>query len=139
MALMPRRVKYRKAQRKRMRGKAWRGNAVAFGEYGLQALDHAWLTAQQIESARVTASRNMGTAGRYWVRIFPCKPISGKPAETRMGKGKGEVEYWAAPVKPGQVLFEVGGVPEDAARETFRLQSGKLPIRVRMIQRKVRT
>jgi large subunit ribosomal protein L16 len=139
MALMPRRVKYRKAQRKRLRGKAWRGNAVAFGEYGLQALEHAWLTAQQIEAARVAASRHLATAGRYWVRIFPYKPVSGKPAETRMGKGKGEVEYWAAPVKPGQVLFEIGGVPEDAARETFRLQSGKLPIRVRMIRRKVRT
>ena len=87
----------------------------------------------------MTASRHLGMTGRYWIRIFPCKPISGKPAETRMGKGKGEVEYWAAPVKPGQILFEVGGVPEDAARETFRLQSGKLPIRVRMIRRKVRT
>jgi large subunit ribosomal protein L16 len=133
---MPKRVRFRKAQRGRIRGNATRGNRVAFGDYGLQALERGWVTAQQIEAARVSASRFLGTDGKYWIRIFPHKPVSKKPAETRQGKGKGEVEYWTAVVKPGAVLFEVGGVPEEVAREVFRRQAGKLSVRVKMIGRR---
>lgn len=136
MPLMPKRVKFRKTQRGRIRGRATRGNQVAFGDYGLQSLERGWVTAQQIEAARVTASRYLGLEGKYWIRIFPHKSVSGKPAETRMGKGKGEVEFWAAVVKPGTVLFEVGGVPEPVAREVFRRQAGKFSVRVKMIRRR---
>jgi len=133
---MPKRVKFRKTQRGRIRGNATRGNQVSFGEFGLQALERGWVTAQQIEAARVACSRYVGTDGKYWIRIFPHKSVSKKPAETRMGKGKGEVALWAAVVKPGTVLFEVGGVPESVAREVFRRQAGKLGIKVRMVKRR---
>ena len=136
MPLMPKRVKFRKTQRGRIRGWASRGNRVSFGEFGLQALERGWVTARQIEAARVACSRYMGTDGKYWIRIFPHKSVTKKPAETRMGKGKGEVEFWTAVVKPGTVLFEVGGVPEPVAREVFRRQAGKLGIKVRMIKRR---
>lgn len=136
MPLMPKRVKFRKTQRRRIRGEATRGNRVSFGEYGLQSLERGWVTAQQIEAARVAASRYMGMDGKYWIRIFPQKSVSAKPAETRMGKGKGEIEFWAAVVKPGTVLFEVGGVPEPVAREVFRLQAGKFSVKVRMLKRR---
>jgi large subunit ribosomal protein L16 len=109
---------------------------VSFGDYGLQALERGWVSAQQIEAARVAASRTLGTQGKYWIRIFPHKPISAKPAETRQGKGKGEPQYWAAVVKPGTVMFEVGGVPEPIAREVLRRQAGKLSVKVRMIGRR---
>ncbi len=136
MPLMPKRVKFRKTQRRRIRGEATRGNRVSFGEYGLQSLERGWVTAQQIEAARVAASRYMGMDGKYWIRIFPQKSVSAKPAETRMGKGKGEIEFWAAVVKPGTVLFEVGGVPEQVAREVFRRQAGKFSVKVRMLKRR---
>ena len=136
MPLMPKRVKFRKTQRGRIRGEATRGNRVSFGEFGLQALERGWVTAQQIEAARVAASRFLGVEGKYWIRIFPHKSVSAKPAETRMGKGKGEVEFWTAVVKPGTVLFEVGGVSEELAREVFRRQAGKLSVRVRMLKRR---
>ncbi|MGD0093709.1 MAG: 50S ribosomal protein L16 [Planctomycetota bacterium] len=136
MAMMPKRVKYRKSQRGRIRGFATSGNYVAFGDYGLQAMQPGWLSAQQIEAARVVISRFLGTEGRYWCRIFPHKSITAIAAETRMGKGKGEIEYWAAVVKPGTVLFEIAGMTEAAAREAFRLQSGKLPIRTKFVRRR---
>ncbi len=136
MPLMPNRVKFRKTQRGRIRGQATRCNRVSFGDFGLQALERGWVSAQQIEAARVACSRYIETKGKYWIRIFPHKSVTKKPAETRMGKGKGEVEFWAAVVKPGTILFEVGGVPEPVAREVFRLQSGKLSIRVRMVGRR---
>jgi large subunit ribosomal protein L16 len=134
--LMPKRVKFRKVQKGRIRGQATRGNRVSFGDYGLQALGRGLVTAQQIEAARVAASRYLGTDGKYWIRIFPQKSVTSKPAETRMGKGKGEIEFWAAVVKPGTVLFEVGGVPEQVAREVFRRQAGKFAVRVRMLKRR---
>ncbi|MHC4250293.1 MAG: 50S ribosomal protein L16 [Planctomycetota bacterium] len=133
---MPKRVKFRKTQRRRIRGEATRGNRVSFGDYGLQALERGWITAQQIEAARVAASRYLGLDGKYWIRIFPQKCVTSKPAETRMGKGKGEIEFWAAVVKPGTVLFEVGGVPEPVAREVFRRQAGKFSVKVRMLKRR---
>ena len=136
MPLMPKRVKFRKTQRGRIRGRATRGNRVSFGEFGLQALDRGWVTAQQIEAARVVASRYLGTEGKYWIRIFPHKPVTSTPAETRMGKGKGEVEFWTAVVKPGTVLFEIGGVAEPVARDVFRRQAGKFSVKVRMIKRR---
>ena len=135
MALMPKRVKYRKTHRGRVRGLAHRGNQVDFGEFGLQALERGTLTARQIEAARVAMSRSLGTAGKYWIRVFPYKSYSAKPAETRQGKGKGEVAYWGCPVRPGMVLFEIGGVEDTVAKETFRLQAAKLPLRVKMIRR----
>lgn len=136
MALMPKRVKYRKSQRGRIRGNATSGNYVAFGDFGIQAVDPGWISAQQLEAARVVLSRFIGTEGRYWCRIFPHKSVSAKAAETRQGGGKGDIEYWAAVVKPGTVLFEVAGVPEVAAREAFRRQSGKLPIRLKFVKRR---
>ena len=136
MAMMPKRVKYRKSHRGRIRGCATAGNYVAFGDYGLQAMEPGWLSAQQIEAARVVISRFLGTEGRYWCRIFPHKSITAIAAETRMGKGKGEIEYWAAVVKPGTVLFEISGMTEGAAKEAFRLQSGKLPIRTKFLRRR---
>ena len=135
MSLMPKRVKYRKTQRGKIKGCATRGNYVAFGDYGLMALEPCWLSAQQIEAARVALSRRLGNDGRYWIRIFPHKGISAIPAETRMGSGKGDIEYWAAVIKPGTILFEVAGVPETVAREAFRLQAGKLPVRVKFVAR----
>jgi len=136
MALMPKRVKYRKSQRGRMKGRAQRGNYVAFGEFGLQAMEQCWLSAQQIEAGRVAATHFLRREGKLWVRVFPDKPISGKPLETRMGKGKGEPEYWAAAVRPGRVLFELGGVPEDLAKQALRRVANKMPIRTRLVHRR---
>jgi len=136
MALMPKRVMYRKTQRGRIRGNATSGNYVAYGDYGLMALEPGWIPANVLEAARVVLSRALGTDGRYWARVFPHKPVTAKPAETRMGSGKGEVVYWCAVVKPGTILFELTGVPESVAREIFRKQSGKLPIRVKFVARR---
>ena len=136
MALMPKRVKHRKQQRGRMRGNATRGNTVAFGDYGLQSLDTSWVTARQIEAGRIAATHYLHREGRVYIRIFPDKPISSKPLETRMGKGKGETEAWVACVKPGTVLFEVGGVPEETARAALRRTASKMPVRCRMILRR---
>ncbi len=133
--LMPKRVKYRKAQRGRMRGKATRGFSVAFGDFGLKALEPAWITQRQIEAARVTLTRMMKREGKIWIRIFPDKPVTKKPAETRMGKGKGAPEYWVAVVKPGRVMFEVGGTSKAVAVEALTLASHKLPIRTRSSDR----
>ena len=131
--LMPKRVKYRKVQRGRMTGKAYRGNKVDYGEYGLQALEPAWITANQIEAARVAMTRYTKRFGQVWIKIFPDKPVTKKPAEVRMGSGKGAPEYWVAVVKPGRVLFEMGGIPEEDAKEALRLASNKLPIRCRFV------
>ncbi|MBM3859406.1 MAG: 50S ribosomal protein L16 [Verrucomicrobia bacterium] len=136
MPLMPMRVKHRKQQRGNRAGTAWRGASVSFGDYGLQALERDWITATQIEACRVTLSRHMKRRGKLWIRIFPDKPISGRPPETRMGKGKGNVEFWAAVVRPGNVMFEMGGVTEQLARESFRLAAAKLPIKTRFVKRK---
>ena len=136
MALMPKRVMYRKTQRRRIKGSATSGNYVAYGDYGLMAMEPGWIKANVLEAARVVLSRALGTDGRYWTRIFPHKPVTAKPAETRMGSGKGEVVFWAAVVKPGTIMFELAGVPENVAREIFRKQSGKLPIRVKFIARR---
>lgn len=133
--LMPKRTKYRKQQRGRMKGKANRGATVAFGEYGLKALEAAWITSRQIEAARVAINRYIKRGGRVWIRIFPDKPVTKKPAETRMGKGKGAPEYWVAVVKPGRILFEIEGVPEETAREAIRLASHKLPIKTKFVTR----
>jgi large subunit ribosomal protein L16 len=136
MAMMPKRVKYRKAQRGSRTGTAWRGATVAFGEYGLQALDRAWVTTTQLEACRVALSRNMKRRGKLWIRVFPDKPITKRPPETRMGKGKGPPETWVAVVRPGNVLFELGGVTEILARESFRLAASKLPIATRFVTRR---
>ncbi|NOZ62924.1 MAG: 50S ribosomal protein L16 [Calditrichaeota bacterium] len=133
--LMPKRTKYRKQQRGRMKGKAQRGATVAFGEFGLKALEPAWITSRQIEAARVAINRYIKRGGRVWIRIFPDKPVTKKPAETRMGKGKGAPEYWVAVVKPGRILFEIEGVPEETAREAIRLASHKLPIKTKFVTR----
>src|SRR5271170_8207978 len=135
MAMMPKRVKYRKAQRGSRTGTAWRGATVAFGEYGLQALERAWVTTTQIEACRVALSRNMKRRGKLWIRVFPDKPITKRPPETRMGKGKGNPEFWVAVVRPGNVLFELDGVTESVARESLRLAATKLPIKTRFISR----
>jgi large subunit ribosomal protein L16 len=132
--LMPRRVKYRKQFRGRMKGRARRGDTVAFGQYGLQALEPAWITSRQIEAARRAIVRYIKRRGKVWIRIFPDKPVTAKPAETRMGKGKGAVDHWVAVVRPGRVMFEMGGVPEDVAREALRLAGHKLPIKTRFIK-----
>jgi large subunit ribosomal protein L16 len=136
MPLMPSRVKHRKAQRGNRAGVAYRGATVAFGEYGLQALDRAWLSGVQIEACRVALSRNMKRRGKLWIRIFPDKPVTKRPPETRMGKGKGNPEFWVAVVRPGNVLFEMGGVTEVLARESLRLAASKLPIRTRFLTRR---
>jgi large subunit ribosomal protein L16 len=133
---MPKRVKFRKTQRGTVRGNATRGNTVAFGEYGLQALEPAWLGARQIEAGRVAAQHFIGREGKLWIRVFPHKPVTGKPAEVRMGMGKGEPVYWAAVIKPGTVLFELGGLPEEVARTAMNRMAHKLPIRTRMIRRR---
>lgn len=133
--LMPTRVKYRKSQRGRLSGISKGGNKVSFGEYGLQALGSAWITARQIESVRISLTRFIKKGGKLWIRIFPDKPISKKPAETRMGKGKGAPEYWVAVVKPGRIMFELEGMPVDLAKEAMTLASHKLPIHTRFLQR----
>ena len=136
MPLMPKRVKFRKTQRGRLKGNATRGNTVTHGEYGLQSLDPAWISARQIEAGRIAAQHFMGRDGKLWIRIFPHKPVTAKPAEVRMGSGKGEPSYWAAPIKPGTVLYEVGGLSEDVARQALNRASHKLPIRTRMLKRR---
>jgi len=133
--LMPKRVKYRKQFRGRMRGRASRGVDVTFGDYGLQALEPAWITSRQIEAARRAIVRHVRRRGRLWIRIFPDKPVTAKPAETRMGKGKGSVDHWVAVVKPGRVMFEITGVSEEAAREAMNLASHKLPIKTQFVAR----
>jgi large subunit ribosomal protein L16 len=133
--LMPKRVKFRKQQRGRRTGKAYRGNQVDFGEYGLKALEPAWITNRQIEAARVALTRFIKRGGKVWIRIFPDKPFTKKPAETRMGKGKGNPEYWVAVVKPGRVLFELGGVTPELAREAMNLAAHKLPIKTTFVSR----
>jgi len=133
--LMPKRVKYRKQQRGRMRGKAYRGSAVTFGEFGLQAMEPAWVTNRQIEAARVAITRSMKRGGKMWIRVFPDKPVTKKPAETRMGKGKGSPEFWVAVIKPGRVLFEVEGISRTTAQEALKLGASKLPIRTRFVMR----
>lgn len=133
--LSPKRVKYRKAQRGSMKGKAKGGTKVAFGEYGMQALEASWITNRQIEAARVAMTRYMKRGGRVWINIFPDKPVTQKPAETRMGSGKGNPEKWVAVVKPGRVMFEIAGVDEAVAKEAFRLAASKLPIKVKFVTR----
>ncbi|MCS7260320.1 MAG: 50S ribosomal protein L16 [Anaerolineae bacterium] len=133
--LMPKRVKYRKQMRGRMKGKASRGNEVSFGEFGLQALEPCWMTSRQIEAARRAIVRYVRRGGKVWIRIFPDKPVTAKPAETRMGSGKGNVDHWVAVVKPGHVLFEISGVSEEAAREAMRLAAHKLPIKTQFVTR----
>jgi large subunit ribosomal protein L16 len=136
MALMPKRVKFRKTQRGRLRGRASRGNTVVFGEFGLQTLEKGWITAQQLEAGRVAAMHFIGTEGKLWMRVFPDKPVTATAAETRMGKGKGEVEYWAAVVRPGNIIYEVAGVSEDIARQAMNRVAHKMPLRVRFIHRR---
>jgi len=133
--LMPKRTKFRKMQRGRMSGKAKSGSAVNFGEFGLKALEPCWLTNRQIEAARVALTRHLKRGGKIWIRIFPDKPVTKKPAETRMGKGKGAPEYWVAVVKPGRILFEIEGVSQKMAREALRLATAKLPLRTRFVTR----
>ena len=135
--LMPKKVKYRKMQRGRMKGKAWRGSSLAFGEYGLKALDPAWVTARQIEAGRVAIARFMKKSGKMWIRVFPDKPYTKKPAETRQGKGKGPVEGWVAVVRPGRILYELEGLPLADAEEALRLAGSKLPIRTVFVRRHV--
>jgi large subunit ribosomal protein L16 len=136
--LMPKKVKYRKQQRGRMRGKANRGSTLSFGEYGLQALEPCWLTARQIEAGRIAITRHAKRKGKLWIRVFPRKPVTKKPTEVRMGKGKGDPEFWVDVIKPGRILFEVEGITEDIAREAMRLASHKLPIRTRFVSRENR-
>ncbi|AFN73453.1 Ribosomal protein L16 [Melioribacter roseus P3M-2] len=133
--LMPKRVKYRKSQRGRRKGKASRGHLVNFGDYGLKALEPAWITSRQIEACRVALSRKMKRDGKVWIRIFPDKPVSKKPLETRMGKGKGAPEFWVAVVKPGRILFEINGVDRETAYEALQLAAHKLPIKTKIVQR----
>ena len=133
--LMPKRVKYRRVHRGRLTGKAMRGNTVTYGDFGLQALEPAWVTANQIEAARIAMTRYTKRAGQVWIKIFPDKPITEKPAETRMGSGKGSPEYWVAVVKPGRVMIEIGGIDEAQAREALRLASHKLPIKCKFVKK----
>ena len=133
--LLPKRVKYRRVQRGRMKGKATRGNTVTYGDWGLQAQEPAWITSNQIEAARVAMTRYIKRGGQVWIKIFPDKPVTKKPAETRMGSGKGSTEYWVAVVKPGRVLFEIAGVPEEIAREALRLAMHKLPCRCKIVSK----
>ncbi|MCF6461677.1 50S ribosomal protein L16 [Clostridium sp. Cult3] len=133
--LMPKRVKYRRVHRGRMKGNATRGNNITYGEYGLQALEPAWITSNQIEAARRAMTRYIKRGGNIWIKVFPDKPVTEKPAETRMGSGKGSPEYWVAVVKPGRILFEMGGVSEDIAREAMRLAAHKLPIKTKFVTR----
>ena len=133
--LQPKKVKFRKQQRGRMRGKAWKGHTVAFGDYGLKVLEPGWITDRQIEAARVAITRFVKRSGRVWIRVFPDKPVTKKPQETRMGKGKGAPEFWVAVVKPGRVLYEMEGVTEDVAREAMRLAGHKLPVKTKFVTR----
>ncbi|WKY48441.1 50S ribosomal protein L16 [Eubacteriaceae bacterium ES3] len=134
--LMPKRVKRRRVHRGRMKGKATRGNKITYGDYAIQALEPAWITANQIEAARIAMTRYIKRGGKVWIKVFPDKPVTQKPAETRMGSGKGSPEYWVAVVKPGRVMFEISGIPEDVAREAMRLAQHKLPIKTKFITRK---
>ena len=136
MAMMPKRVKYRMQLRGRIKGEAHRGNSVAFGEYGLQALDQGRISARQIEAGRIGSSHYLKGEGRIWIRVFPHKSLTSTPAETRMGKGKGEIEKWVAVVKPGTILYEIGGVPEEVAKTALLRTAHKLPIRVRFVKRR---
>lgn len=133
--LVPKRVKFRRPQRGRMTGKATRGNQIAYGEFGLQALEPAWITNRQIEAARIAMTRYIKRGGKVWIKIFPDKPVTAKPAETRMGSGKGSPEYWVAVVKPGRIMFELSGVAEEVAREAMRLAAHKLPIKTKFVKR----
>ena len=133
--LMPKRVKRRKQMRGRMKGKALRGNKVTYGDFGIQALEPSWITSNQIEAARVAMTRYIKRGGKVWIKIFPDKPLTSKPAETRMGSGKGTPEYWVAVVKPGRVMFEIGGVAEETAREALRLAIHKLPIKCKIVSK----
>lgn len=133
--LMPKRVKYRRVHRGRMTGRAYRGNKVTYGEYGLKALEPAWITSNQIEAARVAMTRYCKRFGKVWIKIFPDKPVTAKPAETRMGSGKGSPEYWVAVVKPDRIMFEIAGVPEETAREAMRLAAAKLPIKCKFVKK----
>ena len=133
--LMPKRVKRRKQFRGTMRGKALRGNTISNGEYGIVAMEPAWIKSNQIEAARIAMTRHIKRGGKVWIKIFPDKPVTSKPAETRMGSGKGSLEYWVAVVKPGRVLFEIAGVPEDVAREALRLATHKLPVKCKVVSR----
>jgi len=133
--LLPKRVKYRKVHRGRMTGKSLRGNKVTYGDFGLQALQPSWITSNQIEAARVAMTRYCKRFGQVWIKIFPDKPVTEKPAETRMGSGKGSPEYWVAVVKPGRVMFEIGGIPEETAREALRLAANKLPIKCKFVKK----
>ena len=137
--LLPKRVKYRRVHRGRMTGKATRGNKVTYGEFGLVALEPAWITSNQIEAARIAMTRYTKRGGQVWIKIFPDKPITEKPAETRMGSGKGSPEYWVAVVKPGRIMFEIAGVSEEVAREALRLASHKLPIKTKIVKREAET
>ncbi|MCD6168972.1 MAG: 50S ribosomal protein L16 [Candidatus Latescibacteria bacterium 4484_181] len=132
--LMPKKTKYKKQQRGRMKGTAYRGSELAFGEYGLQALEPGWVTSRQIEAARIAMTRHIRRGGKLWIRIFPDKPVTAKPAETRMGKGKGSVEYWVAVVKPGRIMFELGGISRDLAQRAMTLASHKLPIKTKFVE-----
>ena len=131
--LLPKRVKYRRVQRGRMKGTATRGNTITYGEYGLMALEPGWIKSNQIEAARIAMTRSIRRGGNVWIKIFPDKPVTKKPAETRMGSGKGSPEYWVAVVKPQRIMFEIAGVPEDVAREAMRLASHKLPIKTKFV------
>src|SRR5438105_12521488 len=135
--LMPKKVKYRKQQRGRMAGKAWRGSALAFGDFGLKAMECGWITARQIEAARIAMTRFIKRGGKVWIRLFPDKPITKKPAETRMGKGKGAPEAWVAVIRPGKMLFEMEGVSVELAREAMRLAAHKLPIKTKFVTREI--
>jgi large subunit ribosomal protein L16 len=133
--LMPKKVKYRKQQRGRMKGKAWRGSSLEFGDFGLKTLDAAWITDRQIEAGRIAMTRFVKRGGKVWIRIFPDKPVTKKPAETRMGKGKGAPEYWVAPVKPGRILYEMEGVSAEVAKAAMSLAAQKLPVRTKFVAR----
>jgi large subunit ribosomal protein L16 len=136
--LMPKKVKYRKQQRGRMRGKAQRGSSLTFGEFGLQAMEPCWLTAREIEAGRIAITRHAKRKGKLWIRVFPWKPVTKKPTEVRMGKGKGDPEFWVDVIKPGRILYEVEGISESMAREAMRLASHKLPMKTRFISRESR-
>ena len=136
--LLPKRVKHRKVHRGRMTGKATRGNTVTYGDFGLQSTEPAWISSNQIEAARIAMTRYIKRGGQVWIKIFPDKPITEKPAETRMGKGKGSPEYWVAVVKPGRVMFEIGGVSEELAREAFRLAAHKLPVKCKFVKKEIK-
>ncbi|MCK5499122.1 MAG: 50S ribosomal protein L16 [Gammaproteobacteria bacterium] len=135
--LQPKRVKYRKRQKGRLRGSATRGNLISFGDYGLKAMEKGWISNRQIEAARVAMTRHIKRGGKIWIRVFPDKPITGKPLEVRQGKGKGNVEYWVAQIQPGRMLYELEGVPEDLAREAFKLAAAKLPVKTTFISRAI--